>query len=83
MPWYVMGDFNNVLTVHNIIGGVPVHKKEYKDLIEMMERIGLYEKESKGYHFTWFNKHNIGEIYSMIDKVIGNASWHQLNVKLF
>lgn len=46
------GGFNNVLTVHNRIGGNPVLEHEYRDLINMMEKVGWFEKESCGDHFT-------------------------------
>ncbi|XP_058722962.1 uncharacterized protein LOC131594771 [Vicia villosa] len=76
-PWIVMGDYNNVLTCQDRIGGNPVTLNEYKDLAEMMQRSGLYEAASRGCHYTWSNKHLTGAIYSRIDRLIGNALWFQ------
>lgn len=69
-----MGDFNNVMTVDDRIGGNPVLEYEYRDLRDMMDRMSLFEKESMGDHFTWSNNHSSGTIYSRIDRVIGNVN---------
>ncbi|XP_058783262.1 uncharacterized protein LOC131657933 [Vicia villosa] len=78
MPWIVMGDYNNVLSSKDRIGGNPVHISEYCDLDDMMQRQGLYEDPSRGCHYTWSNKHITGTIYSMIDRLIGNVQWFQV-----
>ena len=76
-PWFLMGDLNNVLQTRDKIGGTPVHKVEYRDIVNMMEKIDLFEKESNGDHFTWSNKQSNSTIYSKIDSVLGNLSWKQ------
>lgn len=58
-----------------------VHEPEYRDLVSMMERAYLYDKDRTGYHFTWFNNQVEGPIYSKIDRVISNMKWHQKNVE--
>lgn len=35
-PWFLMGDFNNVMSVQDKIGGNPMQEMEYRDLREMM-----------------------------------------------
>src|SRR4051812_28475423 len=52
-PWMLMGDYNNVMIVNDRIGGNPVMEKEYIGLVDMMHRVGLFEKESVRDHFTW------------------------------
>ncbi|CAK8579658.1 unnamed protein product [Lathyrus sativus] len=76
-PWCIVGDFNNVLRTKDRIGGNRVTETEYIDLQNMMQRIGLFEMESKGDYYTWFNKHNVDPIYSRIDRVLGNVDWFQ------
>ncbi|XP_058752429.1 uncharacterized protein LOC131625599 [Vicia villosa] len=78
-PWSIMGDFNNVLCSTDKIGGRLVKEYEYSYLIKMMEKNGLYEMESKGDKYTWFNNHVDGAIYSRIDRVIANVEWLQQN----
>lgn len=75
MPWIVMGDYNNVLTFNDIIGGNHVAINKYKELVEMIQKNGLYEAPSKGSHYTWSNKHSTGTIYSRIDRLVGNTLW--------
>ncbi|XP_058782827.1 uncharacterized protein LOC131657446 [Vicia villosa] len=76
-PWFLMGDFNNVMSVHDRIGGNPVLEHEFRDLRDMMAATGLFEKESSGDHFTWSNNQVNGIIYSRIDRVIRNVIWQQ------
>lgn len=75
--WILMGDFNNVLTAQDRIGGVVVHQSEYCDLVGMMDRVGLHEVDSIGDFYTWHNKHSQDPIYSRIDRVLGNMDWFQ------
>ncbi|XP_058763211.1 uncharacterized protein LOC131636618 [Vicia villosa] len=77
MPWIVMGDYNNVLTCKDRIGGNPVAINEYKDLMDMMMKNGLYEAPTKGSYYIWSNKHSNGAIYSRIDRLVGNSLWFQ------
>ncbi|XP_058733883.1 uncharacterized protein LOC131605555 [Vicia villosa] len=77
IPWIVLGDYNNVRTCQDRIGGNPVSVKEYRDLDDMMQRLGLFEAPTRGCHFTWSNKQSSGVIYSRIDRVIGNVQWFQ------
>lgn len=72
----IVGDYNNVLTVNNRIGGHPVQHREYEDLEVMMNDIGLFEHTYIGNHFTWCSNHKEGTIYSRIGIVICNSEWH-------
>ena len=76
-PWYIVGDFNNVLRTKDRIGGNRVTEAEYKDLQDMIIRVGLFEVESKGDYYTWFNKHSVDPIYSRINRMVCNLDWFQ------
>lgn len=78
-PWLLLGDFNNVLRATDRIGGHPVVEAEFVDLENMMETMGMFEKDSRGDHYTWSNKQYRGTIYSRIDRIIGNLIWQQQN----
>ena len=65
--WMLLGDFNNVLSVQDRVGGTRVHPNEFKDLVDMMDRVDLHEVDSIGEHYTWHNKHTTDPIYSRID----------------
>ncbi|CAK8574668.1 unnamed protein product [Lathyrus sativus] len=73
--WCLMGDYNNVLRAQDRIGGNMVTENEYKDLIDMMDQVGLYEKDGCDDHFTWCNNQRNDMIYSRIDRVLGNINW--------
>ncbi|XP_058760042.1 uncharacterized protein LOC131633337 [Vicia villosa] len=77
LPWIVIGDFNNVLTSQDMIGGNRVHTTEYTDLAEMMHKQGLFEAPTRGCYYTWSNKHTADPIYSRIDRLLGNSQWFQ------
>ncbi|KAI5433138.1 hypothetical protein KIW84_020430 [Lathyrus oleraceus] len=79
-PWFLIGDFNNVLQAQNRVVSILVHDVGYIDLVNMMENTGLFEKDSNGDPFTWSNKNVNGTIYSRIYRVIGNMKWHQQNM---
>ncbi|CAK8578896.1 unnamed protein product [Lathyrus sativus] len=78
-PWILVGDYNNVMKTEDKIGGNDVTEHEYIDLIEMMSKTGLYEKDSGGDYFTWSNKQGDNSIYSRIDHVLCNVEWLQQN----
>lgn len=71
-PWVVIGGYNNVLTVEDIMGGCLVQEVEYVDLEYIMNEVGLFEHAINGNHHTWSNKHNNWTIYSRIDRAICN-----------
>lgn len=47
-PWSIMGDFNNVLSTTDRVGGRPVKEYEYTDQSRMIGKNGRFEVESKG-----------------------------------
>lgn len=55
-PWFLIRDYNNVLQAQDRSSVTPLHDTEYRNLANMMEKIDLFEKESTGDHFTWYNK---------------------------
>ncbi|KAI5382325.1 hypothetical protein KIW84_UN0022 [Lathyrus oleraceus] len=73
----IVGDFNNVMSTHDIVGGNLVQKKEFIDLADMVVNIGLVEVESKWDWFIWSIKQSQCVIYSRIDKVLANLNWMQ------
>lgn len=75
-PWMIIGDFNNVLKVNDIIGRMEVHLNEYVDLGGMMEEVGLTEHSTAWNTYTWSNKQTQGMIYSRIDRAICNTEWY-------
>ncbi|XP_058739150.1 uncharacterized protein LOC131611040 [Vicia villosa] len=79
-PWCLVGDFNNVLKGNDRIRGHLVTEAEVRDLQYLMDLKDLSEMDSYGDHYTWFNNHTVGPIYSRIDKVLANTAWFQTNM---
>ncbi|XP_058739151.1 uncharacterized protein LOC131611041 [Vicia villosa] len=74
-PWCAIGDYNNVASAQDRIGGKLVGIHEYCDLIHMMQITEMAEMDNVGEHFTWSNRHITGTIYSRIDRAICNSDW--------
>ncbi|XP_058722177.1 uncharacterized protein LOC131593630 [Vicia villosa] len=77
-PWCVVGDYNNVLTTQDRMGGNLVTEAEYEDLHNMMNSTGLGDMDSCGDFFTWFNNQIRNPIYSRIDRLLANVEWFHL-----
>lgn len=69
-PWLVMGDFNNVLTVEERIGGLQPNV-ELMPFKECLSECGLEDMHSSARVFTWNN----GTIWSKIDRALINEAW--------
>lgn len=76
----LIGDFNNVIKIEDMIGGNMVTEKEVIDLVNLMSNTELYEMESNGDCFTWSNRQGENAIYSRIDRILGNAEWMQHHI---
>lgn len=50
--WVLLGDFNNVTKVRDMIGGKRVRQAEIQDLISMMEKTDLCEMDGIRAYFT-------------------------------
>lgn len=74
-PWIVTGNYNNVITTQDRVGGNNITEREYKYLVEMMLTTWIFEANTKGPHFTWSNKHTKGTVYSRINHILGNGDW--------
>lgn len=44
----MIGEFNNVLKTHDMVGGIMVHEGEYVDMASMMDKTWLFEIYSVG-----------------------------------
>ncbi|KAL9236113.1 hypothetical protein vseg_010817 [Gypsophila vaccaria] len=74
-PWAVAGDFNNVLSVTERVGGA-VSQSEIEPFRDCLEVCGLVDIYSTGALFTWNNKqHPETRVYSRIDRFLINKEW--------
>ncbi|XP_070025132.1 uncharacterized protein [Nicotiana sylvestris] len=74
--WLVIGDFNNVLSVHDQLNGQPMHQTELVEFEDCIRDIGLGQLNRKGCQWSWCNKKDVEDrIYRNIDWAFENASW--------
>ncbi|XP_042952137.1 uncharacterized protein LOC122289225 [Carya illinoinensis] len=76
IPWLCIGDFNEILSQKEKVGGVP---RPYKQMEEFREAIEFYSIESiptKGNRYTWSNN-RIGRGFTKekLDRALANPEW--------
>ncbi|GFY84194.1 hypothetical protein Acr_03g0009680 [Actinidia rufa] len=71
MPWMLLGDFNNVLSIEEKANGLPVTPYEMRDFKSCCYDTGMSDIRSSGVFFTWSNN----AIWSKLDRVMVNRNW--------
>ncbi|KAH7864841.1 hypothetical protein Vadar_034499 [Vaccinium darrowii] len=79
LPWVCMGDFNQVLSVGDKLGGHIPSQRLISSFHDLISDCGLVDLEFKGPRFTWRNNRS-GENFIMerIDMVFANSKWREL-----
>ncbi|KAH7840676.1 hypothetical protein Vadar_020103 [Vaccinium darrowii] len=79
LPWLCMGDFNQVLSISDKVGGNCPNQSAISEFHGMISESGLIDLEFKGPRFTWRNN-RIGEDFIMerIDMAFANAKWREM-----
>ncbi|XP_021723797.1 uncharacterized protein LOC110691188 [Chenopodium quinoa] len=74
-PWFVCGDFNNVLNLGDRVGST-VDLKEVEQFRECIQDSLLMDWNTGGPFYTWNNKQDAGSrVCTRIDRVLVNANW--------
>ncbi|XP_062079870.1 uncharacterized protein LOC133784591 [Humulus lupulus] len=74
-PWIILGDFTDILSVEERIGGQqrPKISGAFKECVEFCQ---VEDVKYTCSFFTWNNKQNMEtRIYSKIDRVLANQGW--------
>ncbi|KAL1532348.1 hypothetical protein AAHA92_32372 [Salvia divinorum] len=71
VPTLVSGDFNNVLSADERVGGVVPTEYEIKNMVDTCALLGLEDIMSTGCRFTWTNRRTL----SKIDRAMINDAW--------
>ncbi|KAG5537913.1 hypothetical protein RHGRI_025114 [Rhododendron griersonianum] len=80
LPWLCMGDFNQVLSVEDKLGGVSPSQNLLSAFHEMISSCGLVDLEFKGPKFTWRNnRRDDAFIMERIDMAFANADWREMH----
>ncbi|XP_056685700.1 uncharacterized protein [Spinacia oleracea] len=75
IPWVVMGDFNEVTSQSEKLGGRLVKMKRVDKYIDTMDRCGLIDAGCVGSRFTLYNKRKEKPIYQRLDRAWTNMHW--------
>ena len=80
LPWVLLGDFNDMLSNDEKMGGLPVNRYRVTVFRNCMDRCGLMDLGFHGPHFTWTTKSPIWQnnIKERLDRGLGNADWKLL-----
>ncbi|XP_074278035.1 uncharacterized protein LOC141601638 [Silene latifolia] len=74
-PWCVCGDFNNLLSLHEIIGK-PVLWNDIVEFRHCVDYCELMDIKAQGAYFTSNNKHDpTTRVFSRLDRVMINLEW--------
>ncbi|XP_062099752.1 uncharacterized protein LOC133805587 [Humulus lupulus] len=75
VPWLVIGDFNEILSLHDRIGKKSNMKISSK-FSECLTACHLEDLKFSGCFYTWNNKQRAEErVYSKIDRALVNSKW--------
>ncbi|XP_074351344.1 uncharacterized protein LOC141690440 [Apium graveolens] len=75
MPWCLLGDFNYVLGIKEISGGMEHWTPDMQVFKVCVSDLGLGHVRTLGELFTWTNKHPQDPVLKILDRMIANALW--------
>ena len=80
LPWVLLGDFNDMLSEDETMGGLPLTSSRINAFQDCLDYCGLMDLGFYGPKFTWTNKNLIWyrNIKERLDRSLGNAEWKLL-----
>ena len=80
LPWVLLGDFNDMLSNDEKMGGLPVNRYRMTAFRNCMDRCCLMDLGFHGPRFTWTTKSPIWQnnIKERLDRGLGNTDWKLL-----
>ncbi|MBA0755210.1 hypothetical protein Gogos_000127 [Gossypium gossypioides] len=79
LPWFVVGDFNEIMYGVEKKGGLPRDERRMELFRRVLEECQLYDVGYEGSWFTW-ERGNLPEtnIRERLDRGVANAAWINL-----
>ncbi|XP_057452170.1 uncharacterized protein LOC130743990 [Lotus japonicus] len=78
IPWCCFGDFNDILSPDDKLGGDPPDVGRLQEHALLRRECGLNEVNYSGNRFTWSNNRHPGNIEERLDYAIVNKAWEEL-----
>ncbi|OMO50810.1 reverse transcriptase [Corchorus capsularis] len=76
VPWLVMGDFNDVLSSNEKLGGSVPNIGRCLSFSSMILTYGLIDLGFNGSSFTWVNKRKgLARVQERLDRALANSDW--------
>jgi len=76
LPWIIAGDFNELLSNDEKLGGRPISLYRANLFKECLDSCNMADLGFNGPRFTWTNKHDIGTfIQERLDRYFANPQW--------
>ena len=60
LPWLMLGDYNELLSSHDKLGGNPLNPRQVQLFKECLDACGMVDLGFHGPKFTWVNKRDVG-----------------------
>ncbi|XP_057416239.1 uncharacterized protein LOC130710871 [Lotus japonicus] len=79
VPWLCFGDFNDILSPTDKLGGDPPNYAHMQEVMATCSTCDLHDVGFSGYRFTWSNKRAVpGTVEERLDYALANDAWDAL-----
>ena len=85
LPWLCFGDFNEILSSKEKMGGVPRSQNQIESFRGVVNRCGFKDMGYCGANFTWCNQQEgVDRVYLRLDRAFATLDWleHFCNIKV-
>ncbi|XP_030924616.1 uncharacterized protein LOC115951580 [Quercus lobata] len=79
LPWLMLGDFNELLSCQDKLGGNPLIPSRVLSFKECLDSCGMVDIGFHGPRFTWVNKREAGHyIQERLNRGFANIDWREI-----
>lgn len=77
-PWMLVGDFNELLSNEEKLGGSVHSDSSFRDFRNMVDNCKISDMRSSGNPLSWAGKRDNGWVQCRLDRCFGNDEWYRL-----
>lgn len=74
-PWFLTGDFNDIINSNEKVGGPPRSEGSFTDLRSFMSSCDLYDLKHTGNFLSWRGKRHTHMVRCRLDRAMANSEW--------